>query len=249
VYLAVRWKSALYCLPCQAAVGRSKALFVMDVAEKTSAYAELKMLLVSYRFAPGEQLRVADLAKRLNTSTTPIREALSRLHAEGFLHLHPHRGYFAKALSLREMNDLYDFGYSLLKYAVEKSIFAPSGALCQSLDVLNKQLASLPNHTEHDVEICATGTERVLEKLMSLTQNSVMLAFFHNFQERTHHMRVLQLQQPQQMPKHLRDLQQLMETIRTRDLASALAVLDRHWKWNIDSLPDLVKEAISRHYT
>jgi DNA-binding GntR family transcriptional regulator len=217
----------------------------LSAPEKTSAYAELKALLVYYRFAPGEQLRVADLAKRLSISTTPVREALNRLHAEGFLVLQPHRGFFAKALSLREMTDLYEFGYSLLKYAVEKSIDDPRAAPASALDALIERVAN----TEHEVQACATGVEQILEKLMSFTQNDVMQAVFHNFHERTHYVRLQQLQQPKQMPKRLRDLCALMEAIKKRDRGAARAVLDAHWKWKIDTLPDLVKEAISRHYT
>ena len=217
-------------------------------SEKTSAYGQLKALLINDRFVPGEQLRVADLAKRLSISTTPIREALNRLHAEGFLVLHHHRGFFAKALSLREMTDLYEFGYALLKYAVEKISDAPSAALAPAIDTLIEKVAGIPHGSEEDVPRCATEIEQVLEKLMSLTHNDVMLAHFHNFHERTHYVRVMQLQRPKQMPKRLRDLRVLMETIKRRELGPAIVILDKHWKWKIDSLPDLVKDAISRHY-
>src|SRR5687768_2649453 len=49
------------------------------------AYNSLKDRLVTGRFAPGEKLTVRAIAQALGVSTTPARDALNRLMADGNL--------------------------------------------------------------------------------------------------------------------------------------------------------------------
>ena len=50
-----------------------------------AAYQQLRDLIVHGRLAPGSRVIEAELAERLGTSRTPIREALQRLQHEGFI--------------------------------------------------------------------------------------------------------------------------------------------------------------------
>jgi DNA-binding GntR family transcriptional regulator len=81
-------------------------------------YNELKAMIMAYRFRPGEQLLIGELADRLGVSSTPIREALIRLQAESLLAPMYRRGFFARALSAKEMIDLYGCGTLILKQAL-----------------------------------------------------------------------------------------------------------------------------------
>jgi DNA-binding GntR family transcriptional regulator len=50
-----------------------------------AAYQQLRDLIVHGRLAPGSRLVEVELAERLGTSRTPVREALQRLQHEGFI--------------------------------------------------------------------------------------------------------------------------------------------------------------------
>src|SRR5690348_15480667 len=66
---------------------------------KKRAYTALKRLLVSRSVAPGTFLSVRQLAKQLEMSSTPIRAALERLEAEGFITISPQQGIVVRELS------------------------------------------------------------------------------------------------------------------------------------------------------
>ncbi len=51
----------------------------------TSAYQQLRELIVHGRLAPGSRIIEADLANRLGVSRTPVRDALRLLQQEGFI--------------------------------------------------------------------------------------------------------------------------------------------------------------------
>jgi DNA-binding GntR family transcriptional regulator len=72
------------------------------------AYRELRLMAVTFRFRPGERLNEVALARKLNISRTPLREALNRLASEGFLIGAARRGFFARELNVDEVAQLYE---------------------------------------------------------------------------------------------------------------------------------------------
>lgn len=70
--------------------------------------------ILSGRFALGQRLVEADLARELRVSRGPVREALGRLHGEGLVDLVPNRGALVRRLSRKEVTDRYQ-----LRIAVE----------------------------------------------------------------------------------------------------------------------------------
>ena len=216
-------------------------------SERPSAYDKLKALLVDCRFAPGEQLQVANLARRLNTSTTPVREALSRLHAEGFLVSQPHRGYFVKMPSLREMISLYEFGYLLFRHSIVKGAASGIGDAA-ALEAVIEEVLKSTDGARGDVDLRTKQIEGMVRELMSIAENDVMLSAIRNYQERTHYVRVVELRRPQRMQECAEAWQILIDKMKGRDSAAAVAILDERWKRKMQVLPDLIKEAVSRHF-
>src|SRR5690606_8809543 len=72
-------------------------------------YEQIKSMAITYRFRPGERINEVDLARQLNVSRTPLREALNRLATEGFLTTAPNRGFFGRPLDTKAVFDLYEF--------------------------------------------------------------------------------------------------------------------------------------------
>lgn len=67
---------------------------------------ELQRRIVSGVWAPGERLQLSALSEEFQTSSTVIREALTRLTGERLVVLRPNRGYFLPTLSMDELKDL-----------------------------------------------------------------------------------------------------------------------------------------------
>ena len=64
--------------------------------------------------AAGSRIDQGQLAEALNVSLVPVREALKKLEAEGFVQIFPRRGAFVTRTSLSDMDDLY-FARKLLE--------------------------------------------------------------------------------------------------------------------------------------
>ena len=68
----------------------------------------LRIAITSGQFAPGRRLREVEIAKRYGLSRTPVREALRHLAADGLAVILPHAGAQVAALSLAEIDELFE---------------------------------------------------------------------------------------------------------------------------------------------
>jgi DNA-binding GntR family transcriptional regulator len=72
-------------------------------------YTSLQTLVMDHAIAPGDRLNIDALARRLQVSPTPVREALARLEADGLVRKRPLAGYTATPLLTRqEFEELFD---------------------------------------------------------------------------------------------------------------------------------------------
>src|SRR6476469_5676309 len=71
------------------------------------AYRTMREAIRSGKFRPGEHLREADVARWLNISRTPVREAFHRIISEGLLINGPWNGVMIAELSADQVVQLY----------------------------------------------------------------------------------------------------------------------------------------------
>lgn len=72
------------------------------------AYCALREDIIEWRLLPGAVLAEVEQSERLGVSRTPIREALSRLTAEGLVRTAGGRGVVVSAISLADVNELFE---------------------------------------------------------------------------------------------------------------------------------------------
>ncbi|MGY4719672.1 GntR family transcriptional regulator [Naumannella cuiyingiana] len=111
---------------------------------------QLRAAIADGRFAPGQQLAEAELARELGVSRGPLREAMQRLTQEGLLVSHRNRGLFVMDLDPQAVRDIYLARTAIERAAVELLI-NDGGASAESLlDVVAemRELAGAPNSTE-----------------------------------------------------------------------------------------------------
>lgn len=70
--------------------------------------AEIKDNILTGKYLPGTVLRQEELAKQFDVSRVPLREAFSKLEAEGYLLLRPRRGYSVATLNPEEIAEVFD---------------------------------------------------------------------------------------------------------------------------------------------
>jgi DNA-binding GntR family transcriptional regulator len=80
----------------------------VEVPPDERAYLETRGRILDGRYRPGAPLSELRLAETYGMSRTPIREALSRLHQEGWVERIPSRGYFVARVTLQAIQDSFE---------------------------------------------------------------------------------------------------------------------------------------------
>lgn len=75
---------------------------------RQSVYEALVELIVAGALRPGQHLVESELARQLGVSRQPVREALHRLEAEGWIDLRPGQGAFVHVPTDEEVDQLLD---------------------------------------------------------------------------------------------------------------------------------------------
>lgn len=87
-----------------------------------AVYDTILDLLLSQTIKPNSSLSIDGLAKSLNVSPTPVREALARLEHTGLVHRVAHKGYsVAEPLSREQISELLETRRILETAAIERA--------------------------------------------------------------------------------------------------------------------------------
>jgi DNA-binding GntR family transcriptional regulator len=79
-----------------------------SVTSAVRARDALREAILTGSLPPGSRLRAEPLAERLQTSRTPVREALILLAREGLVDVEPRRGAVVRAFDAADLADLYE---------------------------------------------------------------------------------------------------------------------------------------------
>ncbi len=78
----------------------------MSIDEESSTYQQLRNDILDGSIEPSSKLSITQLTSRYQSSAAPVREALSRLAAEGLVIRKGQRGYWAAPVSIDEFMDV-----------------------------------------------------------------------------------------------------------------------------------------------
>lgn len=213
-------------------------------------YAELRRMAADFEFRPSERLNESRLALRLGASRTPLREALNRLVAEGFLDFRSGQGFFCRALNAESIFHLYE-----VRAAVECA--ALSVAIHRADEAAIADLAAYLNQTE-TAYVRSTDPVELLNmdeafhvRTSALAGNPEFDSMLSNINGRIRYVRLIDLNQmrasgdvEERMSAHRRVLRALV----ARDESAAIEAMRAHIEKRRDQATEAVRRAFADIY-
>ena len=207
-------------------------------------YQYMRDAIIKRRLPDGCHLVEDDLARNLNASRTPVREALRKLESEGLVKHHRRRGVEVRQLSVKEVSEIYDLSIVLEGYAAR---LVAENITQDILDKLQRLLKKMKDTLVDDDQ----NLEMQLHQSFHFTiyeacQNKRLEALLKTNNDYIQLFRAYTLQVPGRMEHSWEEHDRLLRAIEMRDGDSAeryarnhLAVSKeaflRQWQENSDS--------------
>ncbi len=200
-------------------------------------YDTVLEMVVTYRFLPNQRINEVHLARKLNTSRTPVREVLNRLHAQGFLQLKKGSGFSCREFSPREIQELYQLRSIIESAAIRLACENATDAEVNQLQIFLQQTGPEPGDrsSQQLVEL----DQQFHEQLMVLARNEEMLKLLQNINARIRFFRWVDMDNKRS--KTQVEHQQIVEALMQRDAAAAAALLEDHIHRRLDEIIHAVK--------
>ncbi len=163
-------------------MGGSKVI-PFDQSHGRSAYERVLAQICSGELRPGDRLTESELARRLQISRTPVREAIRRLEADGLVSHVPRAGATVRMLDYSEVMELYEMRTVLEATAARMATRAASDIEISELEEINADLkdaigdarrAYALNRMFHET-LAKAAKNRFLIKSMAALQKALLI--------------------------------------------------------------------------
>jgi DNA-binding GntR family transcriptional regulator len=202
--------------------------------EAERVYELLKEEILSSKLSPGTALRQADIAQRLETSRTPVREAVARLAADGLVQMVSRQGATVRQLSIREFLDINQLRWLLEGFAAGVAADQmPELEAIRLLDAINEAGASPDPRTVDALD------QLVHRTIAAHCSNSRLRALIHELNDTVAIARVQDLETRHTVM--IESLRSIVEAIRERDRARAETLMRTHIQEFTQVLPALMR--------
>ncbi|GAB3343480.1 GntR family transcriptional regulator [Bordetella tumulicola] len=209
-------------------------------------YDRIKAMATTFRLRPGDKVSELELARQLGVSRTPVREALNRIAAEGFLVATPNRGYTVRALDAKQLMALYEYR-ATVELGVVRLVCAR--ATDQELADLARLVDDSRDEPDTDAQALKllSRDEAFHEHLAGLTGNPEFLRSVRSINERLRFPRWIDLRVRRTETRN--DHPEIVRALQTRDQAIVHALMSQHIEKHLDHVVELTRAGYAEIYT
>jgi len=176
------------------------------------------------RLAPGARLRETELAARLGTSRTPVREAIRLLEADGLVVHVPRLGASVRRLDHAEVTELYEMRAVLEGMAARLAARAASDVELAELAALHAEIAGVAD----DPALAARLNRDFHAMLLGAARNRHLTRAMDGLQRALMILGPSTLAAPERSAEAIAEHAQVLAALTARDGAAAEAAMRRH---------------------
>lgn len=207
----------------------------------TRVYKVILDGIVGGRLELGTQLRPDTIARQLDVSTTPVREALYRLENDGLLVKQPYQGWFVREFAVEEIKDLYEFRAAMECLSVRLA--------CQR--ITSEEISWLRNHQSvgqaaleaEDMDAYRLYNRDLHLAILRAARNTHLLTVMGQFALQSELLMVRTIGLAGRPRRAFQEHGKLIELIAKRDSASAEQAMEQHL---LSALADILRWDLGR---
>ncbi len=190
------------------------------------ATAEIRQLILSGALPPGARLDQVELARKLDVSRHPVRQAIERLAERGFVAISPHRSAVVAEISSNDMHDLYVVRRVLEPLAIEEAFPLYNDALANQIGELEGTMQRTAAVGELDAYMEANRMFHLA--MYAPCRNRHLVRTVESLFDLSERYQRTSLSQPGRMQRSNEDHAQMVEAIRARDALRLVKLIGQH---------------------
>ncbi len=208
-------------------------------------YDEVRRMATNFEFKPDQRVNESSLSKSLGASRTPLREALNRLVAEGFLNFENGRGFFCRSLSPEKIQALYEARVAIESEALRLAVQRASDAEIEALSEHVKRGDDNYMATDSIAEMVDVDEEFHLG-LVRLSRNEELERQISNINARIRYVRFIDMEIRRARTRA--DHVAILDALAQRNEDEAVLALRNHIGRRIEETTAAVRQAFSQLY-
>lgn len=186
-------------------------------------YRNLVDSIANGSIPPGTELKEQHLARQMNVSATPVREAIRRLASDGLVDIVPYHGAVVRTLNQQEISDAYACREALERLAVAECI--------QHLDEQDIQnlydLIELYRQATDSVDIF-TASQQFDSYIYSLSNNQILRSLLDMLKGIISRDRKYSSSNVERRHAIYQEHQAIVQALEARDVAAAQNAISLH---------------------
>ncbi|MEO1549585.1 MAG: GntR family transcriptional regulator [Pseudomonadota bacterium] len=194
----------------------------------STLYGQLRAQAAAFAFKPGERINESTLSRALGASRTPLREALNRLVAEGFVEFHAGRGFFCRDLSDTRIGHLYQARIAIECEAVRGATLRASAAQLHAIEAELDESGREYADTTDPIRLMELD-ERFHLHLTGLSRNDELLGLLKTIYDKIRFVRTADLRSLQAAGRTTTENhREVLNVVRSGDAAAASDAMRAH---------------------
>ena len=195
---------------------------------------ELKQAILAGKLTPGERLSEPQLTTSLKVSPVPLREALRRLEAEGYVTFLPNEDVIVSKPTLEEVQDYYSIASVLEGLAARLAVERARPEEVARLRELHQLLREA--YKEKDPERYFEANSRFHRFIAELAGNERLYRLIDQMRQEIRKTRILALHVPQRLDYSMREHDQIMDAFLKKNPELAEATVTKHLQSHMEAL-------------
>lgn len=190
----------------------------------SAVFAKLRADILACRLRPNEKLHIGNLARTYDVGLAAVREALSRLVADGLVVAEDQRGFRVGPATIEDLDALTETRIEVECLALRRAILRGGADWQEEIEAAVEALAQASPGSERWAQL----HDRFHAALVSACGLGWLLRFRAVLFEQSERYRAL-ARGPQYVPRQSEHLD-LMQATLARDVATATALLEQHFR-------------------
>jgi len=200
-------------------------------------YEAMKQEIITGQLPPGSIISELVLAKRYETSRTPVREACQFLQKDGLLEAVPHKGFFVAEITMKQVQDIYELRVVLEGTCARIAAERVTRAQLQELETLAKPIAFTASNQQSFRR--SSDMNRLFHlQIAKITGNQEMIKILSNILDKITRAQYLEAKMAPMTvgPEH----EEIVRAIKGRDACGAEKAMVTHIQSSLDRLLNVI---------